>query len=901
VPFGPLEPPAGCSVEDVVERRRVELQTFDMDPRLIESSGYGTDPGSTTRQSYRDVVRRVRGRFTEFDQKRLHRDLVLPGGDRDAEGGLPDLRLQARRGAFCNDVSVVDDRDAARQLVGFLHVLRGQEHGCAGLTVQLSHLIPQCHARVRIEPGCRLVEKEHLRFVYKRKCKVEASPHASRVSPDSAVGSRREPYRPQQDVAALATLGLVDSVQDRLKTEQLSARHKRIDCGVLKSDADRAPDSIGFVHHVVPRDPRTPGRRPEQRGEHSNRGRLAGAVGSEEAENFPSRKLEIDAGNGLDVAEAANEGLGHHGLFHVLIGHRRSLSSGSGQQCEQIGRFDYSGAEVSGRRQTERKPCRNIEMQPSVGRALAEILVAIIEVTELEYALPGGRVLFDDVSFRVGNKMHVALVGANGVGKTTLLRLIAGEDSPRAGWIRADGRILVMRQFVGSLGSETTVKDFLLELSTEEVRRAAEEVRETELTTLSAGDSRRLDRYALALASWGEVGGYEAEVLWDTCTTAALGKSFDEVSDRSIHSLSGGEQKRLALESLFRSDAQILLLDEPDNFLDIAGKRWLEGTMNASKKTILYVSHDRALLANTAHRVVTLEGRGAWTHPESFATYSEERERRIERIDEELRRYNDEHRRLVASMKEFKRRAAISDAFASRAKASVTKVERFERTVPRPKRPSDQNIRMDLTGGRTGKLALRTRGLGFPEVVRPFSTELYFGERVGVVGPNGSGKSHFLHLLVREDLRHVGEYKLGARVRPRLFSQLHDRPDIEDVPILDVMMARGFDRSKAMSSLKRYELHGAATLPFTVLSGGQQARFQLLLIEKDSPTMLLLDEPTDNLDVASAEALEEGLMNYEGTVVAVTHDRWFMLLMDRFLVFNADGSVTEATESPYLQ
>jgi ATPase subunit of ABC transporter with duplicated ATPase domains len=104
-----------------------------------------------------------------------------------------------------------------------------------------------------------------------------------------------------------------------------------------------------------------------------------------------------------------------------------------------------------------------------------------------------------------------------------------------------------------------------------------------------------------------------------------------------------------------------------------------------------------------------------------------------------------------------------------------------------------------------------------------------------------------------------------------------------------------------MSSLKRYELHRAATLAFTVLSGGQQARFQLLLIEKDSPTMLLLDEPTDNLDVASAEALEEGLMNYEGTVVAVTHDRWFMLLMDRFLVFNADGSVTEATESPYLQ
>jgi ATPase subunit of ABC transporter with duplicated ATPase domains len=527
--------------------------------------------------------------------------------------------------------------------------------------------------------------------------------------------------------------------------------------------------------------------------------------------------------------------------------------------------------------------------------------MGFIEITELEYSLPGGRVLFDGVSFRVGNAAHIALVGANGVGKTTLLRLIAGEDSPRRGWIRADGRIRLMRQFVGVLGADTTVKDFLLDLSPEEVQSAAREIGATELALHSSGDPRRHHRYALALASWGEVGGYEAEVLWDTCTVAALGRSFDEVSDRSILTLSGGEQKRLALESLFRSDAQILLLDEPDNLLDIPGKRWLEDTMNASKKTILYVSHDRALLANTAHRVVTLEGRGAWTHPEPFATYPEARARRIDRIDEELRRYNEEHKRLVASMKELKRRAAISDALASRAKASVTKLERFERTVAVPKRPSEQNIRMNLSGGRTGKLALKADGLGFPGIVRPFTTELYFGERVGVVGPNGSGKSHFLRLLAGEKRLHAGEYRLGTRVRPQLFSQLHDRPDIEDLPIVDVMMARGFDRSSAMAGLKRYELHGAATVPFMVLSGGQQARFQLLLMERDSPTMLLLDEPTDNLDVESAEALEEGLMNYEGTVVAATHDRWFMLLMDRFLVFNADGSVTEATESPYLQ
>jgi ATPase subunit of ABC transporter with duplicated ATPase domains len=526
--------------------------------------------------------------------------------------------------------------------------------------------------------------------------------------------------------------------------------------------------------------------------------------------------------------------------------------------------------------------------------------MAIIDVNELEYALPGGRVLFHNVTFRVGNHAHVALVGANGVGKTTLLRLIAGENRPTGGRIRTDGHIREMRQFVGTHGSTTTVRDFLLGLSADTLRRAANDIQESEKALASSSDSRRHDRYAMALATWGEVGGYEAEVLWDTCTTAALGRSFEAVAERPIQSLSGGEQKRLALESLFRSDADILLLDEPDNFLDIPGKRWLEEILNGSKKTVLYVSHDRALLANTANRVVTLEGRGAWTHPESFATYPEARARRNERIDEELRRYNEEHQRLIASMKEFRRRAAMSDVFASRLKASVTKVERFEQTVYKPEQSAEQNIRMNLGGGRTGKLALKTEGLGFPGIVDPFSVQLYFGERVGVVGPNGSGKSHFLRLMSGETVNHQGDFRLGARVEPRLFSQLHERPDIEDKEIVEVLMARGFDRSQAMSGLKRYELHNASNLPFPVLSGGQQARFQLLLMEKDSPTMLLLDEPTDNLDVASAEALEEGLMKYEGTVVAVTHDRWFMLLMDRFLVFNADGSVTESDTSPYL-
>ena len=140
---------------------------------------------------------------------------------------------------------------------------------------------------------------------------------------------------------------------------------------------------------------------------------------------------------------------------------------------------------------------------------------------------------------------------------------------------------------------------------------------------------------------------------------------------------------------------------------------------------------------------------------------------------------------------------------------------------------------------------------------------------------------------------------LGARVAPALFAQLHERPDVGDQPILEVVMKKGAERSKAFSTLRRYELDHVSGNPFELLSGGQQARFQILLMELDSPTMLLLDEPTDNLDVASADALEEALAHYEGTVVAVTHDRWFMRLMDRFLSFDDYGSVRELLESPY--
>jgi ATPase subunit of ABC transporter with duplicated ATPase domains len=238
----------------------------------------------------------------------------------------------------------------------------------------------------------------------------------------------------------------------------------------------------------------------------------------------------------------------------------------------------------------------------------------------------------------------------------------------------------------------------------------------------------------------------------------------------------------------------------------------------------------------------------------------------------------------------------MNDKFASRARAMQTRIRRFEDRERPAERPPEQRIRMRLDGGRTGVRALAVAQLGIPGLVRPFDAEVHYGERVGVLGPNGSGKSHLLRLLAGEPVEHSGSVTLGARVVPGWFAQTHTRPDLDGRTPLEILAGQGLDRGQAIGRLRRYELHRAAGQRFERLSGGEQARLQILLLEVSGATMLLLDEPTDNLDLASAEALEDALAAFQGTVIAATHDRWFMRSLDRFLVFHADQRVTEALE-----
>ncbi|MDN3483532.1 ATP-binding cassette domain-containing protein [Arthrobacter sp. APC 3897] len=549
--------------------------------------------------------------------------------------------------------------------------------------------------------------------------------------------------------------------------------------------------------------------------------------------------------------------------------------------------------------------------------------MAHLDVSNIDYFLSDGRQLLNSVSFKVGDGHKTALIGPNGTGKTTLLRIIAEDIKADEGTVSKSGSMGIMRQFVGQVRDDSTVRDLLVSAAPPALAAAARAVDDAELAMMEHDDEPTQMRYATAIADWGDAGGYEQETVWDEVTMAALGMPFDRAQYRKASTLSGGEQKRLVLEALFSGPDELLLLDEPDNYLDVPGKRWLEAKLAESRKSVLFVSHDRELLDNAATRIVTLEpginGASAWIHGGGFSSYVTAREDRNARFEELRRRWDEEHLKLKELVNMYKNKAAFRSDMANRYQAAQTRLAKFLEAGPPEALPIEQNVKMRLRGGRTAKRAVVAQKLELSGLMKPFSTEIWFGDRVGVLGSNGSGKSHFLRLLALggtdpdkehepvseveiSPVPHEGSVKLGARIRPGFFAQTMMRPDLLGKTLLDILHRgdehrSGLGREAAAGALDRYGLAASSEQKYDSLSGGQQARLQILLLELSGATLLLLDEPTDNLDLHSAEALEKAIEAFEGTVLAVTHDRWFARSFDRFLVFGSNGKVYES-ETP---
>ena len=510
-------------------------------------------------------------------------------------------------------------------------------------------------------------------------------------------------------------------------------------------------------------------------------------------------------------------------------------------------------------------------------------------VSGLEYAPPGRDSLFFDLSFGVSPGDHAAIVGPNGAGKSTILRILSGQLQPDDGDAAVTGTVLSMTQDVGMARPTDTLREMLLEVARPELRTAGLALVAAE-RAMAAGTDDGMG-YAEALTNWGDLGGYELETQWAASVERSVKSTVDDVSTRLVGELSGGERKRLVLDVLLNAGADVLLLDEPDNYLDVPTRAWLEDQLRACPSTILMVSHDRILLERCATKLIVLEGSTCWVHGGSYATFPEAREHRQRLLGDALKRWNDEERRLFHHMKIMKQRAAQNFKNATKANAAETRWERFVKAGPPPPPVPDQHIHVNLRGADSARRVLKLDGVGIDGLFFPFDDEVYFGERLGLIGPNGTGKSHLLRALAGEDKPSDGTITLGPRTSVGTFTQINDRPDFLGRAVLDLARERVGDDERAMKSLARYGLAAQFRQEFDTLSGGEKARLEILCLELEGHNVLLLDEPTDNLDIDSSQALERALDGFQGTVVAVSHDRAFLARLDRFLLVTDDGEV----------
>jgi len=515
--------------------------------------------------------------------------------------------------------------------------------------------------------------------------------------------------------------------------------------------------------------------------------------------------------------------------------------------------------------------------------------VSSIVVSELAYAPPGADQLFFDVSFGVAPGEHAAIVGANGVGKSTILRILSQVIEADDGEYTVNGNMLTMTQEVGMSNPNDTLREMLVEVAPKHLRTAGRALIAAEKALADGTDDGM--GYATALGDWGDLGGYELESDWQAAAQRSVKTPVDDFSRRLVSELSGGERKRLVLDLLLTSGADVLLLDEPDNYLDIPTRGWLEEEIKKCRSTILMVSHDRTLLEHVATKIIVIEGSGCWSHGGSYVTFPDARAKRQELLGDDLKRWNDEERRLFHHMKIMKQRAAQNFKNATKANGAETRWEKFVAAGPPPPPVADQHIHVRFRGADSARRVVKFEDVSIGNLFLPFSEEVHFGERVGLIGPNGTGKTHLLNALFgkKEDLS--GTITFGPRTSVGMFTQINDRPEFRGRTCIDIVRDKLVEEEKSMRALARYGLRNNARQEFQTLSGGQKARLEILSLELAGHNVLLLDEPTDNLDIESSEALERALDGFEGTVIAVSHDRTFLAQFDRFIMITDDGEV----------
>ena len=503
---------------------------------------------------------------------------------------------------------------------------------------------------------------------------------------------------------------------------------------------------------------------------------------------------------------------------------------------------------------------------------------AILTVSNLAKSY-GAEEIFANVWFQILDKEHVALVGVNGAGKSTVLRIIAGIEEPSGGEVvRAGGLRVTYLPQEARFESDRTVREEA-QLGFADALTAAGHMREIEQQLADAsGDEldALLEEYERLQGHFEVAGGYDIEHRTEEILS---GLGFDEEQfEEVVSNLSGGQKTRVALAKALLADPDLLLLDEPTNHLDLEMLEWLESFLRSWSGACLTVSHDRYFLDRVTTRTLDLAFGGLEDYP---APYGRFLQLRTERMSRRLKEY-EEQQAFIARTEEFIRKYKAGQR-AREAKGRQTRLDRLER-IARPQEAQELNIRIQPTL-RSGRNVLTTTklkaGYEAPEGKRVLVTtpELLIerGDRIGLVGPNGSGKTTLLKTLVGDLPALGGRHDLGMNVRVGYYAQSHEQLPMGGTPLSVILNAQPLGEEAARTFLGRFLFTDDDVFkPVAGLSGGERSRLALAVLLLQNANFLVLDEPTNHLDIAARESLEEMLSGFQGSILFVSHDRYFI-------------------------
>ena len=515
----------------------------------------------------------------------------------------------------------------------------------------------------------------------------------------------------------------------------------------------------------------------------------------------------------------------------------------------------------------------------------------------------GGNAIFLDINLDIMEHERIGLVGENGGGKSTLLKLLAGSEVPTDGIIsrRRNLTIGYLAQEADPEQSQKTIFETVAEASQEQAALPTLlktlEAQMADPAIIADADEleRVLDAYGKTQERFEASGGYTVDHRAETVLQAlGFGPSWYDVT---IGTLSGGEKKLVNLARILLRMPDLLLLDEPDNHLDLAAKVWLEEYIASYPGTVIIISHDRQLLDRAVKKIFELEDGRISSYAGNYSYYFVERQHRLQKQQELYIQQQDEIKRLEGVWRQYQGWAKLNDRFASKAEDTLKRIERIKReAVSKPVLTRDK-IKVNLDTERSGKKVLEIKGLSKSYdgniLFQPFDLTILYGERVGIVGANGSGKTTLLKTML--DILPVdsGMSKIGASVVTGYYAQEQETLPFASTPIDFVRHLKPMTEPQAIAFLSSllFSYEDIRT-PIQRLSGGEKSRLQLAYLMLIDANFLLLDEPTNNLDIASTEMLEAALLAFEGTILTISHDRYFLdKIVTKILAIEANGQV----------